>query len=95
MQRELEYDRDNVLLNAADEQGALTVEAVELLKNDGYRKSNAAEIVEQTDKDFAVGLQYHPEAAIDKNLDCQTNAADYMSYEDAIEVFAYLVNLVK
>ena len=53
------------------------------------------EIVERSDKDFAVGLQYHPEAAIDKNLDCQTNAADYMSYEDAMEVFEYLVNLVK
>ena len=53
------------------------------------------EIVERTDKDFAVGLQYHPEAVIDKNMDCQTNASDYMSYEDALEVFTYLIDLVR
>ena len=53
------------------------------------------EIVERTDKDFAVGLQYHPEAVIDKNIDCQTNASDYMSYEDALEVFTYLIELVR
>ena len=53
------------------------------------------EIVERTDKDFAVGLQYHPEAVIDKTIDCQTNASDYMSYEDALEVFTYLIDLVR
>ena len=52
------------------------------------------EIVERTDKTFAVGLQYHPEAVIDKTMDCQTNASDYMSYEDALEVFTYLIDLV-
>ena len=35
MHQNLEYDRDNVLLNAADEQGALIAEVAELLKNDG------------------------------------------------------------
>ena len=45
MHQNLEYDRDNVLLNAADEQGALIAEVAELLKNDGYKNSNAAEIV--------------------------------------------------
>lgn len=63
--------------------GTLNVNGVEMI-----------EIVERTDKAFAVGLQYHPEAAIDKNMDCQTNAADYMSYEDALEVFEYLIDLV-
>ena len=63
--------------------GTLNVNGVEMI-----------EIVERTDKDFAIGLQYHPEVVIDKNLDCQTNAADYMSYEDALEVFEYLVDLV-
>lgn len=63
--------------------GTLNVNGVEMV-----------EIVERTDKDFAIGLQYHPEAAIDKNMDCQTNAADYMSYDDALEVFEYLVDLV-
>ena len=52
------------------------------------------EIVERTDKDFAVGLQYHPEAAIDKIITNQANASDYMGYEDAMEVFNYLINLV-
>lgn len=64
--------------------GTLNVNGVEMIEK----------IVERTDKAFAVGLQYHPEAAIDKNMDCQTNAADYMSYEDALEVFEYLINLV-
>ena len=49
MHEDLEYDRDNVLRNASDEQGALTAEIAELLKNDGYIKSNAADIVGDVD----------------------------------------------
>ena len=64
--------------------GTLNVNGVEMI-----------EIVERTDKDFAVGIQYHPEAVIDKSMDCQTNASDYMSYEDALEVFTYLIELVR
>lgn len=63
--------------------GTLNVNGVEMV-----------EIVERNDKDFAIGLQYHPEAVIDKHTDCQTNADDYMSYDDALEVFEYLVELV-
>ena len=89
--------------------GALSVRGNDVLRFDyhavGWRSKSSSgadifngvdmiEIVERTDKVFAVGLQFHPEAAIDKNLDCQTNAADYMSYDDAIEVFTYLVDLV-
>ena len=62
--------------------GTLNVNGVEMI-----------EIVERTDKDFAIGLQYHPEAVIDKTTDCQTNAGDYMSYDDALEVFEYLVEV--
>ena len=52
------------------------------------------EIIERTDKDFAIGIQYHPEAAVDKVLEPQANAGDYMEYDDAMEVFEYLVDLV-
>ena len=52
-------------------------------------------IIERTDKDLAIGIQHHPEAVIDKSADCQTNASDYMSYEDILEVFAHLIDLVR
>lgn len=63
--------------------GTINVNGVEMI-----------EIVERTDQDFAIGLQYHPEAAIDKHIDGQANADDYMSSEDALEVFEYLIDLV-
>ena len=41
--------------------------------------------MERTDKTFAVGLQFHPEAAIVKNLDNAENKDDYMDYETAMK----------
>jgi len=60
----------------------------------GYTETNGIqmiEAVERADKTFAVGLQFHPEAALVKNLDDATNKGDYMDYEKALSVFQYIV----
>lgn len=49
------------------------------------------EAVQRTDKTFAVGLQYHPEAALVKRLDHDENANDFMSYDEAVAYFKELV----
>ena len=49
------------------------------------------EAVERTDKTFAVGLQFHPEAALVKDLDGVENKDDYMDYDTALSIFRYLV----
>ena len=52
------------------------------------------EIVERIDKAFAIGFQFHPEAAIVKNLDNAENKADYMDYETAMKVFNWLMEQI-
>jgi len=47
------------------------------------------EAVERTDKTFAVGLQFHPEAALVKNLDGAENKGDFMDYDTALRIFQY------
>ena len=61
----------------------------------GYTETNGVkmiEAVERTDKTFAVGLQFHPEAALVKYLDGAANKYDYMGYETALSVFRYIVD---
>ena len=53
------------------------------------------EAVERTDKTFAIGLQYHPEAAIVKRLDGAANASQFMSYNEALVYFKALVEQAK
>ena len=63
----------------------------------GYTDTNGIpmiEAVERTDKTFAVGLQFHPEAALVKHLDKAGNEADYMDYDTALSIFRYLVEEV-
>jgi len=60
----------------------------------GYTETNGVQMIEaleRTDKTFAVGIQFHPEAAIVKNLDDAGNKADYIDYETALSVFQYIV----
>ena len=45
------------------------------------------EAVERTDKAFALGLQFHPEAALVKNLDNAENKGDFMDYDTALSIF--------
>ncbi len=49
------------------------------------------EAVERTDKTFVIGLQFHPEAAIVKNLKNADNKDDFISYDDAMKFFYALV----
>ena len=61
----------------------------------GYTDTNGVpmiEALERTDKTFAVGLQFHPEAALVKNLDGAANKDDYMDDETALSIFQYIVD---
>ena len=49
------------------------------------------EAVERTDKTFAVGLQFHPEAAVAKYLDDADNKNDFTDYDTALSIFRYIV----
>lgn len=46
--------------------------------------------VERTDKTFAVGVQFHPEVAVQKILDKVENRNDYMDYQSATALFRRL-----
>ena len=64
------------------------------LKVTGTHNTNGIKIieaVERTDKTFALGLQFHPEAAVAKHLQNAANANSYMNYDDAISFFKYLI----
>ena len=61
----------------------------------GYTETNGipmVEAIERTDKIFAVGLQFHPEAALVKNLEGAANKDDYMDDETALSIFQYIVD---
>jgi putative glutamine amidotransferase len=49
------------------------------------------ECIERTDKTYEVGFQFHPEAAIVKNLEKASNKDKYMSYDQAVKFFKALV----
>ena len=57
-------------------------------ETDGIRMIEA---VERTDKTFAVGLQFHPEAALVKHLENAENQGDYMDYDTALSIFRWVV----
>ncbi len=52
------------------------------------------EVVERIDKAFAIGFQFHPEAAIVKNLDNAENKDNYMDYDTAMKVFDWLMQQI-
>lgn len=49
------------------------------------------EALERTDQHFAVGVQFHPEVAVNKHMEGADNASDYMDYESALAYFRALV----
>ncbi len=60
----------------------------------GYTETNGIrmiEAVERTDKTFAVGLQFHPEAAIVKHMENVENRDNYMDYDTALSIFRWIV----
>ena len=55
-----------------------------------YTDTNSLRIIEtleRKDKTFAVGLQFHPEATVAKNLDHVKNRYEYMDYDTALKFF--------
>ena len=59
----------------------------------GYTDTNGVqmiEAVERTDKTFAVGLQFHPEAAVVKHLEHAENEDDFMDYDTALSIFRWI-----
>jgi len=60
----------------------------------GFTGTNGVQIieaVERTDKTFAVGLQFHPEAALVKHLEKADNRNDFMDYDTALSIFQWIV----
>lgn len=45
----------------------------------------------RTDKTFAIGLQFHPEAALVKHLENADNRNDFMDYDTALSIFRWIV----
>jgi len=48
------------------------------------------EAIERTDKTFAIGVQFHPEISIQKVLDNEANAQEYLDYDTALKLFKRL-----
>jgi putative glutamine amidotransferase len=75
-------------------QALLSVENTPLVVT-GYTPTsglNMIECIERTDKTYEVGFQFHPEAAIAKNLDKATNKDQFMSYQEASKFIKAIVN---
>ena len=52
---------------------------------------NIIEAIERIDKQFAIGVQYHPEEAIRKELTDQPDATRFMPLEEAVAYFQALI----
>lgn len=50
------------------------------------------EVLERTDRSMIMGFQFHPEAAVVKHLEQAENADSFMSLEEALKVFRWLVD---
>lgn len=60
----------------------------------GYTDTNGIpmiEAVERTDKTCAIGLQFHPEAAVVKHLENAENQDAFMSEDTALSLFRWIV----
>jgi putative glutamine amidotransferase len=60
----------------------------------GYTETNGVimiEAIERTDKTFAAGLQFHPEAALVKHMENAENRDDFMDYDTALSIFRWIV----
>ena len=49
------------------------------------------EAIERTDKHFALGVQFHPEEAIRKHLDHESDAQWFMPLDEAVKYFTALI----
>lgn len=51
--------------------------------------------VERIDKDFIIGVQFHPEVAVAKVVDNEEDAGKYMNYNSALSYFTKLIEQAK
>ena len=58
-------------------------------ETDGMR---VIEGVERPDKTFCIGVQFHPEVAVRKNLEKEKDAESYMDYDTALSLFRALID---
>ena len=58
-------------------------------ETDGKR---VIEGVERSDKKFCVGVQFHPEVAVRKNLENEKDAESFMDYDTALSLFKALID---
>lgn len=52
------------------------------------------EIIEYSGKEFIIGFQFHPEAAVVKHLQNADNVADFMDYETSLRIFETLIDSI-
>lgn len=67
------------------------------LKVTGVTDTNGIDIIEsiqRTDKKFAAGFQFHPEAAVVKSINKADNASEFMNKQMAEKFFSALVNAI-
>ena len=50
------------------------------------------EVIERTDKHFALGVQFHPEEAVRQHVTGQPDASRFMPIEDAVKYFTALID---
>ena len=75
-------------------------QAVTNLKGTGLLATGTTEVngidiieaIEIPNKKFVLGVQFHPEIAVTKNLDNAPNKGDYTSYEQALAFFKAIVS---
>ncbi len=53
------------------------------------------EAIERTDKQFALGVQYHPEEAVRKHVEGKEDASRFMPLEEAVSYFQALIRAAK
>ena len=58
-------------------------------ETDGKR---VIEGVERPDKKFCVGVQFHPEVAVRKNLENEKDADSFMDYDTALSLFKAFID---
>ena len=58
-------------------------------ETDGKR---VIEGVERPDKQFCVGVQFHPEVAVRKHLEKEEDAESFMDYDTALSLFKALID---
>ena len=77
-------------------QAVLSVENTDLAVSGSIdtNSEEMLEIIEHKDKEFIIGLQFHPEAAVVKNMNGVENATEFMDVEKAMLIFEALVNRI-